>query len=95
MLKHKKFETAYCMAKDELSLKTFDRILALEEFHNVELSSAYNNNNMCGEFIDYIANDLALKILQKLKSSNFQCFLGWDNRCTSVRERDNVCAVSR
>ena len=32
---------------------------------------------MCGEFIDYIADNLALKVLQKLKSSNFHSAL-WD-----------------
>ena len=32
---------------------------------------------MCVEFIDYIANNLALKVLQKLKSSNFHSAL-WD-----------------
>ena len=96
MLTHKKFETAYFIAKEELPLTKFERILALEELHhNIELGNAYRNNGMCGEFIDYIADDLTLNVLQKLNSSNFQCFVGWDNRCISVRERDNFCVVSR
>ena len=62
MLTCKKFETAYFIANliAELSLTKFERILALEELHNVELDNAYRNNNMCGEFIDYITNDLVL-----------------------------------
>ena len=56
MLTCKKFETVYFIAKEELPL----RILSLEELHNVELDNAYRNNNMCGEFIDYITNDLVL-----------------------------------
>ena len=38
--------------KEELPLTKFERILALEQLHNVELGNAYHNNNMCGEFID-------------------------------------------
>ena len=63
MLTCKKFETAYFIAKEELPLTKFERILALEELHNVEIGSAYHNNNMCGEFIDYNTDNLALKVL--------------------------------
>ena len=77
ILTRKKIETAYLIAKKELPLTKFKRILALEELHNVELGNAYHNNKICGEFIDYITNDLALKVLQKLKSSNFHRAL-WD-----------------
>ena len=49
MLTHKKFETAYFIAKEELPLTKYKRILALEEFHNVELGNAYRNNNICVE----------------------------------------------
>ena len=61
MVTHKKLETAYFIAKEELPLTKFERILPLEELHNVELDNAYHNNNMHGEFIDYITNDSALK----------------------------------
>ena len=76
-LTHKKIETAYFIAKEELTLTKFERILALEKPHNVELDNPYCNNNMCGEIIDYMADDLAMKVLQKLKSSNFHSAL-WD-----------------
>ena len=90
MLTHKKFETAYFVAKEELRLTKFERILVLEELHNVELGNAYRKNNMCGEFIDYIADDLALKVLQKLKSSNFLSAL-WDEITdVSVSEKDTI-----
>ena len=86
----KKFETAYFIAKEELPLTKFERILSLEELHNVELDNAYSNNNMCGEFIDYIANDLALKVLQKLKSSNFHSAL-WDGTTdVSVPDKETI-----
>ena len=37
MLTRKKIETAYFIAKGELPLTNFERVLALEELHNVEL----------------------------------------------------------
>ena len=63
ILTRKKFETAYFIAKEELPLTKFERILALEELHNVEIGSGYHNNNMCGKFIDYNTDNLALKVL--------------------------------
>ena len=95
MLTRKKFETAYFKAKEELPLTKFERILALEDLHNVELGNAYRNNNMCGEFIDYIADDLALKVLQKLKNSNFHSD-SWDGITdVSVSEKETkFCVVS-
>ena len=90
MLTRKKLETAYFIAEEELPLTKFKRILALEELHNVELGNAYHNNNMCGEFIDYIAEDLALKVFQKLKSSNFYSAL-WDGTTdVSVSEKETI-----
>ena len=90
MLTRKKFETAYFIAKQELTLTKFERILALEELHNTELGNAYRNNNMFGEFTDYIAEDLVLKVLQKLKSSNFHSAL-WDGTAdVSVSEKETI-----
>ena len=95
MLTRKKIETAYFIAKEELPLTKFERILALEDLHNGELGNAYRNNNMCGEFVDYIADDLALKVLQKLKNSNFHSD-SWDGTTdVSVSEKEtNFCVVS-
>ena len=59
-LTHKKIETAYFITKEKLTLTKFERILALEKPHNVELGNPY-----------------AMKVLQKLKSSNFHSAL-WD-----------------
>ena len=91
----KKFETAYFIAKEELPLTKLERILALAELHNVQLGNAYHNNNMCGEYIDYMTNDLALKVLQKLKSSNFHSAL-WDGTTdASVSKKETFfCVVS-
>ena len=90
ILTHKKFETAYFIVKEELPLAKFERILALEQLHNVELGNAYRNSNMFGEFIDYIADKLALKVLQKLESSYFHSAL-WDGTTdVSVSEKETI-----
>ena len=90
MLTHKKFETAYFITKEELPLTKFEKILALEELHNVELGNAYRNNNMCGEFIDYISNDLALKVVQKLKSFNFHSALWNGTTDVSLSKKETI-----
>ena len=95
MLTHKKFETAYFITKEELPLTKFEKILALEELHNLELGNVYRNNNMCREFIDYIANNLALKVVQKLKSSNFHSALWDETTDVSLSKKDNFCVISR
>ena len=90
ILTRKKFDTAYFIAKEDLLLTKFVRILALEELHNVELGNAYRNNNMRGEFIDYIADDLASKVLQQLKSSNLHSAL-WDGTTdVSIPEKETI-----
>ena len=90
ILTRKKFDTAYFIAKEDLLLTKFVRILALEELHNVELGNACRNNNMRGEFIDYIADDLASKVLQQLKSSNLHSAL-WDGTTdVSIPEKETI-----
>ena len=90
MLPRKKFVTAYFIAKEKLPLTKFERILALEELHNVELGNAHHNNNMFREFIDYITNHLALEVLQKLKSPNCHGAL-WDGTTdVSVSEKETM-----
>ena len=71
-------------------MKYSEIILALEELYNVELGNAYCNNSMCREFIDYIIDNLALKVLQKLKNSNF-CSALWDRTTDlSVSEKETM-----
>jgi hypothetical protein len=58
-LTKKKFETAYYVAKEELSLLKYTSLLKLEERHGVTLGNAYRNENTGGVFIDYISQSLA------------------------------------
>ena len=45
---------------------------------------------MCGEFTDCIAGDLALKVLQKLKRSNFISALRDEKTDVSVSEKETI-----
>ena len=67
----KKFDTAYFIAKEELPLAKFDRILDLEERHNVAIGNAYRNSNQCGTFVDYIADEMAEDTRCNLDEVNF------------------------
>ncbi|XP_047141282.1 E3 SUMO-protein ligase KIAA1586-like [Hydra vulgaris] len=48
-LTKKKFEVAYFIAKEELSLCLYPKIIQLEEKHGVVFGQAYKNENTCGE----------------------------------------------
>ena len=91
MLTRKKLETAYFIAKEELPLTKFERILALEELHSVELGNAYHMliNNVWKIYY-YMADDLALKVLQKLKSPSFHSALWYETTDASVSEKETI-----
>ena len=57
-----KFETAYFIAKEELPLKLYPKLLKHKEKQGLETGQAYCNENSCGVFIDYINKDLNLKL---------------------------------
>ena len=67
----KKFDTAYFIAKEELPLAKFERILDLEERHSVAIANAYRNSNQCGTFDDYIADEMAEDTRCNLDEVNF------------------------
>ena len=71
-----------------MRLTKFEKLLTLEKLHNVESGNTFRNNNMCREFNDHIANNLALKGLQNLKSSNFHGAL-WDGTTLYLDEVGN------
>ena len=58
-LTKKKFKVTYFIAKEELPLSLFPKLLNLEERHGVELGTAYRNRNYAGKIIDYISEKLA------------------------------------
>ena len=58
-LTKKKSEVAYFIAKEELPISLFPKLLNLEKRHGVELGTAYRNRKYAGKIIDYISEKLA------------------------------------
>ena len=74
-LTKKKFEVAYFIAKEELQLSLFPKLLNLWERHGVELGTAYWNHNYAGKIIDYISEELANDLKVALTNANFYSVL--------------------
>ena len=74
-LTKKKFEVTYFVAKEELPLSLFPKLLSLEERHGVELGTTYCHCNYAGKIIDYISEKLANDLKVSLKNANFYSVL--------------------
>ena len=65
-LTKKKFEVVYFIAKEELPLSFFPKLLNLEQRHGVGLGTAYQNRSYPGKIINCIsekfANDLKVAL---------------------------------
>ena len=78
----RKFQVAYFVVKEELPLTKYEKILALEEMHGVKHENAYKHDIACGQFIDYIGDELTKKLSQDLARANFFSVL-WDGSTDS------------
>ena len=65
----KKFEVTYFVAKNELHFTKYEEILKLKKMHGVEIGTAYNNEIQCGQFIDYIGQDLKHNLNMELSKA--------------------------
>lgn len=93
-LTKKKFEVAYFIAKEELSLSLYPKIIQLQEKHGVIFGQAYKNENTCGTFIDYIALSLAKDLKKKLNSRNFFSILIDGSNDVSILEKEAIFVVT-
>ena len=75
LLTKKKFEVAYFMAKEELPMKKYPKLLALEEMHGVELGTAYRNENDGATFVDFIGEAISKEHSDDVNKSNFYSVL--------------------
>ena len=62
----KKFDVAYFLAKEELPLAKFEKIIDLEKRHDVDLGTAYCNQMVADSFIDSISEDLGSELKRKI-----------------------------
>ena len=86
----KKFETAYFIAKEELPLSKFPKILNLEEMHGVELGEAYRNEITGALMIDYIGKSFARDVKLLIDKSSFFSILIAGSTDASVVEKEAI-----
>ena len=92
-LTKKKFETAYFVAKEELPLSTFSKLLCLEERHGVEMGTAYRNRNYGGKMMDYVSESLSNELKQELSNAHFYSVLTDGSTDASVCEKEAIFAI--
>ena len=85
-----KFETAYFIAKEELPLKLYPKLLKHKEKQVLENGQAYRNENSCGICIDSINKDLELKLMSKLNEVNFVSVLCDGSNDPAMSENEAV-----
>ena len=66
-----KFEVAFTIAKNNMALTKMKPICDLEERHGVDLGQRYKNNQACASFVEFIALDLRLSLLDALSRAKF------------------------
>ena len=92
MLK-KKFEVSYFVAKEELSLLKYERIINLEEMHRVKFGDAYRNRPSCGEFIDYVGEDIGDTLNKDLAQAKYFSALSEGSTDSTSKEQECVFAL--
>lgn len=90
LLTKKKFEVAYFVAKEELPMKKYPKLLALEEMHGVELGTAYRNENNGATFVDFIGEAISKEHSDDVNKSNFYSVLIDGSTDSSVMEQEAV-----
>lgn len=85
-----KFEAAYFIAKEELPMSKYEKLLDYEELHHVDIGNAYRNSIQCGEFIDCIGSQIAEDMVKEVNNVNFYSLL-WDGTTdVSVSEKETM-----
>ena len=64
------FVTAYHVAKAELPFANYTGLVKLQLKNGLEFCGSYHSDKACRRFIDYIHDDVAEPILQKIKDAN-------------------------
>ena len=85
-----KMETAYFVAKEELPLTKYAKLLDHEERLGVNVGTAYRNRNTGGSFMDAISESLANDLKVKLDEANFYSVLTDGSTDSATLENEAV-----
>ena len=80
----KPFCTAYCLVKQNISLRSFPILVTLQECNGLPLGRAYKNRTAASMFIESIATDIRKKIISNVNSGEFFSVL-IDGSCVHKR----------
>ena len=86
----KLFRTAYCLVKQNFSLRSFQSLLSLQECSGLQLGKAYRNRTAACMFIDSIATIIKKKVINDIKAGEFFSLLIDGSTDVSVKEQEIV-----
>ena len=86
----KLFRTAYCLVKQNFSLRSFQSLLSLQECNGLQLGKAYRNRTAACMFIDSIATIIKKKVINDIKAGEFFSLLIDGSTDVSVKEQEIV-----
>ena len=67
----KKFESSYFLAKKEVPLSLFLKLISHQERHSVIVGTGYHNRTLGTLFLEIVAENLTEGLKEKLNSRNF------------------------
>lgn len=85
-----KFEIAYFIAKEELPLKKYPKLLKLQEKHGIEIGNSYRSDKSCNVFINHIGEDLGNNLQKELLNVTFCSVLTDGSEDASTTEKEAV-----
>lgn len=86
----KLFRTAYCLVKQNFSLRSFEVLLHLQECNGVQLGRSYRNRTAACDFFESIATIIQQNKVNHLKSTEFFSLLIDGSTDVSVKEQEIV-----
>lgn len=83
----KLFRTAYCLVKQNFSLRSFPTIVSLQECNGLPLGRAYRNRTAASSFIESIATVLQKNIVNDINNGEFVSLMIDGSTDVAVKEQ--------
>ena len=82
----KKFHISYFVAKEDISLIKYEKIIELEKRHGVQLGSTHNNRTAAHEFLSIQGGELKQELSKDITKAKFYSILFDGTTDSSVTE---------
>ena len=70
----RKFDVAYMIVKEKLTVTKMKPLCEVEERHGVDLGQGYKNDRACSAFIEFIAREQRKKLMAAILRSKFLAY---------------------